>query len=296
MYFKHFKSPVSIYLTGIFLIGFLLLPLFSQQVALAEIIIASNTSEIVNQVKHDDVIYLGENHDSPAIHQQQLEIITQLQQHQVNSKVNSKPELVLAFEMFQRPFQPILDRYLAGTISESKLREQTEYDTRWGFAWEFYAPILRLAKERQIPLIALNTPTEITQKVAELGIDSLEGSDWRYIPPREEISLDNAEYRQRLQEIYQQHTANEEGSSADAEKFFAAQVLWDETMAEAIALHHQNHTNNQIIVLVGKVHVMYDYAIPDRVVRRINQPDFTQATVLLGQHESSPTGIDSKRD
>ena len=274
----YFPFPTSIRISGILLAGLILILPLNSQVTLAEIITATSTPEIVNQVKQDSVIYLGENHDSAKIHQQQLEIITQLKQVS-----NSELETAIAWEMFQRPFQPMLNRYLAGKINEQQLREQSEYDRRWGFDWEFYAPILRYAKEQQIPLIAMNTPEEITQKVAESGIDSLQGSDYRYIPPAKDIDLSNAEYRQRLQDIYEQHVEAGQGNSTDADNFFAAQVLWDETMAEAIALYHQQHPDSQIIVLVGKAHVMYDYAIPNRVARRIDNPDFTQSTVLLSQ-------------
>ena len=271
-----FISIAELRIARIFLAGLIFVLPFQSEFASAEILTVSATPEIVNRVLQDDVVYLGENHDSLEIHQQQLEIITQL--YEVNE---SKSEMALAWEMFQRPFQPMLDRYLAGTITESQLREQTEYDSRWGFDWEFYAPILRFAKDRQIPLIAMNTPEEITQKVAQSGINSLEGSDYRYIPPVKDLDLSNSEYRQRLQDIYEQHVEAGQGNSTDADNFFAAQVLWDETMAEAIALYHQQHPNTQIIVLVGKAHVMYDYAIPDRVARRIKNPDFTQKTILL---------------
>lgn len=274
----HLKFSTLICSTGIFLAGFLFIQPFNQQLTLAEVITAPTTSEILNLVKQDDldVIYLGENHDSFTVHQQQLEIITQLQ-----DAVNSEREIAIALEMFQRPFQSVLNRYLLRTISETQLREQTEYDTRWGFSWEFYAPILRFAQEQQIPLIALNTPAKITQKVAESGINSLEGSDFRYIPPLTEIELDNAEYRQILEDIYQQHVQQGQGDSKDADNFFAAQVLWDETMAEMIAAYHRNHQQSLIVVLVGKAHVMYDYAISDRVARRINHPSFTQSAFLL---------------
>ncbi len=273
-----FKLIVLIYLTIILLAGLFFVRPLNQPIALAEIITASSTLEIISQVNNNDVdvIYLGENHDSLAIHQQQLEIISQLQQNAVGSG-----ELAIALEMFQDPFQPILDRYLKRTITEQQLREQTEYDARWGFDWEFYAPILRFAQVHQIPLIALNTPEEITQKVAKLGIESLEGSDFRYIPPLEEIKLDNAEYRQRLEDIYQQHVEEGQGNSSDANNFFAAQVLWDETMAKAIAVYLQNHPRSQIVVLVGKAHIMFDYAIPNRVARRISSPSFTQRSFLL---------------
>ena len=270
-----YLNSASTHITGI-LLAILLFVRPLQSTALAEIIPATSTPEIVNQVMQDDVVYLGENHDSAKIRQQQLEIITQLQE-----LADNKTEVAIAWEMFQRPFQPMLDRYLAGTITEQQLREQSEYDTRWGFDWEFYAPILRYAKDKQISLIAMNTPEEITQKVAESGIESLEKADYRYIPPAQDIDLSNKQYRQRLQDIYQQHVEAGQGNSTDADNFFAAQVLWDETMAEAIALYHQQHPDSQIIVLVGKAHVMHDYAIPNRVARRIDRPDFTQSTLLL---------------
>ncbi|MEO0847931.1 MAG: ChaN family lipoprotein [Cyanobacteria bacterium J06629_2] len=274
-----FKFRPTVWLAGIFLAAIFLFPPFVSA-TLAEIVTATSTPAIVERVMGDNAIYLGENHDSAAIHQQQLEIITQLQE-KLDRNSSDFQGIAIAWEMFQRPFQPILDRYLSGTISESQLQLQTEYDDRWGFDWEFYAPILRFAQEQQIPLIALNTPAEITQKVAESGIESLKGSDYRYIPPLAEIKLDNAEYRQRLNNIYQQHVEEGQGNSTDAANFFAAQVLWDETMAEAIAQRHLAYPQEQIVVLVGKAHVMYDYAIPNRVVRRINNPDFAQSILLL---------------
>ena len=262
-------NRASIYFIGPFLIGLLFIT--PRMTAFAE-----TDNPNIEQIKQNDVIYLGENHDRLAHHQQQLDVIAQLEHNSVN-------DLAIALEMFQRPFQPILDRYLKGEIDEIQLRQQSEYDTRWGFDWEFYAPILRFAKANQIPVIALNTPQEITTKVAKQGINNLEGSDFRYIPPLADIDLSNQEYRQRLVDIYQQHVKEGQGNSQDADNFFAAQVLWDETMAEAIARYYQNHPQTQIVVLVGKAHVMYDYAIPDRVDRRIDDPSFMQTTILLDE-------------
>ena len=269
--------PVWLYVVGVFLAALL----FISSDAAAEIVQNSSSTATIDRLERDNVIYLGENHDRIEHHQQELEIITQLYQHQADSQ----PKLAIALEMFQRPFQPVLNRYLAGDIDEDRLKEQTEYETRWGFDWEFYAPILRFAKANQIPLIALNTPAEITFKVAESGLNSLQGADFRYIPFLTEIDLDNQIYRQRLEQIYQQHVENDLGSSQDADNFFAAQVLWDETMAEAIADYYQNHPQSQIAVLVGKAHVMYDYAIPDRVARRVVDPCFAQESLLLDRDE-----------
>jgi len=263
------KFPTVIFLSTV-LAGLFLINYPYKLTSLAEVTDISSQEIIIDRFNQNDVIYLGENHNDPEDHARQLEIIQQLQQD------DNDAQLAIGMEMFQRPFQPIINRYLAQEISEEELREQTEYDSRWGFDWEFYAPILRYAQVQQIPVIALNTPEEITYKVAETGIDSLEGSYFRYIPPLAEIKLDNQEYRQATVEIYLQHVKDGQGNSTDSNNFFAAQVLWDETMAEAIALYYQNNPQSQIVVLVGKAHVMKDYAIPNRVKRRIRDRSFEQ--------------------
>ncbi|MBD1862074.1 MULTISPECIES: ChaN family lipoprotein [Trichocoleus] len=228
---------------------------------------------VLRQLAAADVVYLGETHDSPADHRAQLKIIQALHQKQ--------PRLAIALEMFQRPYQPALDRYLAGQITEAELRQQSQFDQRWGYDWEYYAPILRFAKAKRLPLIALNTPTEITRKVARQGLDSLTASDRQFIPPAAEIRTDNVAYRQRIQKIYEEmHQGH--SSSKNFEQFFEAQVLWDETMAERIAQFATTHPNSQIVVLAGQGHIIYGDGIPSRVTRRLkNTPNFVQRLVLL---------------
>lgn len=271
------RASIQKYVVGIFVAGYFFLLFSSNTVAFA----ASDKSNIsiqqISQWQDKDVIYLGENHDLYEHHSAQLKIIDELYQTRTESKLS----LAIALEMFQRPFQPVLDRYLIGEISETELREATEYDQRWGWDWEFYVPILRFAQVQQIPLIALNTPEEITHKVSISGIDSLQGSDYRYIPSKAEIDFDNQEYRQKLAEIYQAHVSEGQGNSQNETNFFAAQVLWDETMAEAIAQFYLEHPQSQIVVLVGKAHVIDNYAIPERVARRIANKSFKQTTYLL---------------
>jgi len=271
------QASIGKYLVRIFLSGYFFFLFSPKSIAIATPQTANTTIQQISQWQQQNVIYLGENHDSPEHHATQLKMITEL--YQANAKTNLS--LAIALEMFQRPFQPVLDRYLAKEINEAELREQTEYDQRWGWNWEFYAPILRFAQAQQIPLIALNTPEEITQKVATSGIESLQGSDYRYIPPQTEINLDNQAYRQKIAAIYQAHLTAYQGNSQDEDNFFAAQILWDETMAEEISQYYQEHPQSQIVVLVGKAHVMDDYAIPARVARRIANKSFKQTTYLL---------------
>jgi uncharacterized iron-regulated protein len=229
--------------------------------------------EIIAELAKADIVYLGETHDSLEDHQAQLEIIKAL--HQKN------PNLAIGMEMFQRPFQSVLDKYIAGEINERQLKEQSEYEERWGFDWQYYAPILQFAKANRLSLLALNTPVEITTKVSTQGLDSLTKDELSQIPSISEIRTDNRDYRQMLQAVYQQHMHGAHGNSDDFEDFFTTQVLWDETMAETIAKYAQKNPRDRQIVLAGVGHIIYGYGIPDRVARRLQGKSFQQKSVLL---------------
>ncbi|MEL6399832.1 MAG: ChaN family lipoprotein [Cyanobacteria bacterium J06607_6] len=216
-----------------------------------------------------DVVYLGERHDSEVDHAAQLTIIEGL--------YAADPDMAIALEMFQRPFQPVIDRYLAGELSEAELVEQTEYLERWGFPWEFYAPFLRFARDHELPVLALNAPSEITRQVAREGLESLEEDDFRYIPPVSEIDTSNDDYREFVAAAFGSHSGH---GNFNFDNFFAAQVTWDETMALTISEFKTSNPDTQVVVLAGNGHVIYGHGIPDRVARRLGD-DLTQQIVLL---------------
>lgn len=234
--------------------------------------------EILQQLVKAKIVYLGETHDSEADHQAQLKIIREMQRQ--NRKI------AIALEMFQRPFQSAIDNYLAGKITEQQLVEQTEYDRRWRFPWEYYAPILRFAALKQLPVLALNTPSEVTRKVASQGLESLTAEDKKHIPPISEIRTDNAEYRQMLLEVFQQHQKAGKGNSTAFERFLQAQVLWDETMAESIAEFVKANPDYQVVVLAGKGHIIYGYGIPSRVERRLGVGKVKTRSVVFNSTEN----------
>lgn len=233
----------------------------------------STQDDAFQELQTADVVYLGEQHANAADHSAQLDIIQGL--YASNSK------LAIALEMFQRPFQPVIDRYLAGDLSENDLIEQTEYLERWGFPWEFYAPFLRFAQANNLPVLALNAPAEITRQIAREGLESLEGDDFRDIPPLADIDISNEDYREFVAGALGAHGAH---GDFNLDNFFAAQVTWDETMAMTIADFQADNPDTQIVVLAGSGHVVYGHGIPDRVQRRLGE-ELTQQIVLLNPPE-----------
>ena len=166
------------------------------------------------------------------------------------------PSLAIGLEMVKRPFQPALDRYLTGDIDEETFLREVEWDDRWGYPFFLYRPILRYAKEHRLPVYALNAKDEVTSKVARDGIDALDETERASIP---DLDLGNEQHRAQIREAFDGHHAHGgEGAHGQMsfDNFYAAQVIWDETMAYEIArVLRSEQPPNRIVVLAGGGHV-----------------------------------------
>jgi uncharacterized iron-regulated protein len=227
---------------------------------------------IVPELLDQRVVFVGETHDNYAHHLMQLEIIRSL--HREN------PDLAIGMEMFQRPFQPVLDAYIAGEVDEAGMLAGTEWFDRWIYDYRLYRPILQFAREQGIPLVALNISKEIREKVSGQGIDGLAGQERLQIP--REIDRSDKEYESRLRGVFEKHDMGKRGNF---ERFMDVQLLWDETMAEQVASYLQRHPERAMVVLAGGGHLMYGSGIPNRVRRRV---PVKTVTVLPGAGDLSP--------
>ena len=211
---------------------------------------------LIPELAKHQIVFIGEIHTRYDHHLTQLEIIRGLHA--------KHPNLVIGMESFQQPYQQYLDEFVRGELDEQEMLRRTEYYSRWRYDYRLYAPILRYAREHQIPVIALNIPTELSRKVSRSGLDSLEDSERAQLP--EEIDRTDSDYKQRLKEIYNQHSG---GLADNFENFYTAQLLWDEGMAQTIADYLDLHPDAHMVVLAGRGHLAYGSGIPRRVTRRI---------------------------
>jgi hypothetical protein len=176
-------------------------------------------------------------------------------------------------EAFQQPFQAVLDDYIAGKLSEQEMLRGTEYYTRWRFDYRLYAPILRYAREQQLPVVALNMPAEITRKVGSEGLAALTATEQAQLPAG--IDRSDTGYEQRLREVFNRHPANGHGF----DNFVDVQLLWDEGMAEQVADYLKSHPDYRMVVLAGSGHLAWGSGIPRRLARRL---EASSAIVLNG--------------
>jgi uncharacterized iron-regulated protein len=225
-------------------------------------------------------IYVGEKHHSPHDHSVQLKIVDMIHQRD--------PSLAIGLEMVKRPFQAVLDRYLSGEIDEETFLKEVEWDDRWGFPFFLYRPIFRYAKEKKIPVYALNAKDEVTEQVARGGVESLDETDKASIP---DLDLTNEAHKAALREAFEGHHHSDQGGSAHGsmsfENFYAAQVIWDETMAYEVARVLRTPEPHRIVVLAGSGHIRDGLGIPHRAAKRGASPLKIVLPVFL--KEDGPT-------
>lgn len=93
-------------------------------------------------------LLLGEIHTSTADHAWQLASLEALAQQ-------GRP-LLLGLEMVPAARQAALDRYSAGQLDEQGFLRQVGWAEVWGHDPDLYLPLLRWARLRGVPLLALN--------------------------------------------------------------------------------------------------------------------------------------------
>ncbi len=210
---------------------------------------------LLSQVRNKRVVYVGERHDRPDDHAVQYSLLRRL--HAEDSS------LAIGMEMFQVPFQEPLDRWSAGEIDETVLRRETEYDQRWGFDFSMYRPMLEYARSRGLEVVALNAPQEVAFAVAKDGVAALPEDIAATLP---EIDLEDPAHRALFDAEFD---ASQHDVGEGIDRYYEAQVVWDETMGERVAeTLGRPHGPTRMIVFAGRVHVKRGLGIPERAARR----------------------------
>jgi uncharacterized iron-regulated protein len=231
----------------------------------------SPIDRIINDLSEKQVIYVGERHDRFSHHMAQLRIIQGLNRYD--------RKIAVGMEMFQLPFQDVLDAYLSGRINEETFLKDSEYLKRWSYDYNLYRPIIEYCKEHDIPVLALNLPAEISKKVAQNGLASLSDEDLKRVPM--DLDWSNTVYKIRLREIFGEHPV---GEVKNFDTFYQAQVLWDETMAQSVHNYLNNNPDRQMVVLAGNGHIAFGDGIPSRIYRRGN---YDQAIIITNPTNDS---------
>jgi uncharacterized iron-regulated protein len=226
---------------------------------------SANLGELMAKIADERVVYVGETHTAYHDHLLQLEVL--------RGMAEQPGELAVGVEWIQAKFQPVVDRFLAGEIDEATFLRDTEYYDRWRFDYRLYRPIIEFARENGIPIVALNASKELTSAIGRVGIEGLTPELRAELP--DGYHFDDAAYEAALREMFELHPM---GDDRQFDRFYQAQLTWDETMAQNVASYLLADDQRRMLVLAGKGHVSGRSGIPNRVTRRTGLRGTTVAT------------------
>jgi uncharacterized iron-regulated protein len=225
---------------------------------------ALDARHVITEMATREVVLLGERHDDASHHHWQLHTLAAL--HVL------RPDMVIGFESFPRRSQPVLDRWVAGELTERQLLEQTEWNKVWNFPAQLYLPLFHFARLNRIPMLALNVERTLTEAVRKTGWDAVP------IERKEGVSRPSAAadaYRESLYDVYAQHAHGPDGKAAPVSRndaafrhFVEAQLTWDRAMAQALAaplLRADSARRPYVVGIMGSGHIRYGHGVPHQL-------------------------------
>jgi uncharacterized iron-regulated protein len=195
--------------------------------------------DIVNDMANADVLFFGEEHSDTIAHHLELSILKKM-----IAKYPAK--VALSMEMFETDCQPVLNEYLKGLIRERNFL----IDARAWPNYNDYRPMVELAKDNHISVIAANAPARYTNMVTRMGLSSLNELDAAgkaHLPP---LPIDTAtgKYYDKFADVMGGH------ASMPGMQLYQSQNLWDATMAWSIAQYLNSHAGMKVLQLNGGFH------------------------------------------
>jgi len=211
-------------------------------------------ADVLADMARRKIVLLGEQHDNADDHAWQLATLGALH--------TMRPRMVIGFESFPRRAQPVLDKWIAGELSERQFLEQSDWEKVWGVPAELYLPLFRFARINGIPMRALNVDRELIRAISDKGWDAVPASQ------KEEVTRPappSTAYLEDLYKVYKLHpeAADPQGARRDGpgfRHFVDSQTTWDRAMAQGLAdaLHTANSADQPLVVgITGSGHIRY---------------------------------------
>lgn len=226
-------------------------------------------------------VFLGEHHDSVKDHELQAEIIRALA---------ARRPVAVGLEAVQRRFQPVLDAYVSGKLTEAELEKQTDWRVRWFWPFDRYLPVFRACRELQLPILALNVDSEDLSQVEVGGLSSVDEGTFRsYIsdPKAFSDSMRTVAFRAYADRVikpsYDMHkemgilrttlTGQTLPEDMPYRNFLSGRLLWDTCMGSRAATWLKEAKPESLVIgLIGGDHVKFGCGVPARCAQALGSP------------------------
>ena len=200
--------------------------------------------QIVKAIGESDVVFLGEQHDDAVGHAIQAEIF-----RRTVAQFGTARRVGLSLEMFERDTQIVVNEYLNGQITEAQFLASSR---PWGNYKTDYRPLVELAKEKRLNVVAANAPRRYVNMVSRNGRDALNSLTK---PAKEWIApLPYAEPSEKYASKFKALMGPSPEAQMGIDKILASQSLWDATMANSVGKYLKSNKGSLVVHLNGAFH------------------------------------------
>ena len=212
-------------------------------------------AELPSRLAGVRLLFVGESHTDIEFHKVQLRIIEELDR--------AGRRVMIGLEMYPYTSQSHLDAWIAGDYTEEGFIRRSEWYDSWSYHWYYYRDIFLFARDRGLPMFAVNTPREVVKAVRQKGFEGLTEEERAHVPPNVDTTSD--EHRTLFRSYFDEDDPlHAQMTDEQWEGMVRAQATWDATMAynsvKALEEHGQD-PETIVVVLIGAGHVAYGLGI-----------------------------------
>lgn len=243
--------------------------------------------ELVARAKRARVIYLGEKHDNPEHHKNQLRLLAAL--------VEAGKQPTLGFEVFDLGQTSYLMRYsqpkekktshAAGSAfnAENWLLKQIDWQEE-GDNWQFYGPLLKSARMHRLPTFGADLSRALRARITAVGYEGLTNVEKRLSYPS---GFDDAAYAKMMKQTFKASHCGW-GSDAYLGRLYDNWVARNDAMAMAIDEMLGQYPDQPVVMILGAGHTRHDRGVVEQVARK--RPQLEQLNI--GLREVMPEAVD----
>lgn len=220
--------------------------------------------ELASRLGKVRLLLVGEGHTTIEAHRVERRILEAL--------VSAGRPVHVGLEMYPYTEQAWLDRWSRGQLTEDGFLSLSRWYRNWGYNWGYYRDIFLFARDRGLPLAAVNAPRDVVSAVRKKGFKDLTPEEAAHVPAR--VDTDSAEHRKLFKAIFDADAGLHSGLTEEAlDGMFRAQCTWDATMAfNAANALKAAPPAAVLVVFAGSGHVAYGLGIQRQAAAFLDGP------------------------
>ncbi len=222
--------------------------------------------DMVAAMAGSQIVLLGEEHTHMPQKLLQAKLLEAL-------TATGRP-LVLGMEFFQRSDDGVLGQWVSGSLDGDDFLLASHWYDRGGYNWEYYRPVMEVARKNGIRVVGLNVPRSIPRAVSHGGLESLDEEQRTLVGPV--ITAGSPQHRYLIARYFGDTVALL--PPGWFQRMYAAQCLWDTVMARSIM--DALPSGGTLVAIAGSGHVAYRLGIARRIVEEARRRGLPEPSIL----------------